>query len=191
MKSNWITSAGHIYFMTNTVREWIPVFCCTNLIHEIFHVWNFYRSKKNIKIYSFVIMPDHIHYIIDIPEGGYSLSDFNRDFKKRIGRITRESVENKQLPIDKFYSTNIKLKNSLTRVPRLFHEALKRRHRFTLWRNNEMPIIIESDYVFEQKVNYINENPVRKGLVEYSENFPFSSGNEKQNQFETDETLLW
>ncbi len=191
MKANWITSPGNIYFMTNTIREWIPVFCCTNLIYEIFHVWNFYRSKKDIKIYSFVIMPDHIHYIIDIPDGDYSLSDFNRDFKKRIGRKTREAVEAKKLIIDPFYSRNKSLKNSLKRVPRLFHEELKRRHRFTLWRTDEIPIIIESNYVFEQKVNYINLNPVRKGFVNYSEDFPFSSGNEKQNLFKTDEILIW
>ena len=191
MKPNWISSAGNIYFMTNTVREWIPVFCCTNLIHEIFHVWNFYRSKRGIKIYSFVIMPDHIHYIIDIPDGDYSLSDFNRDFKKWIGRKTRESVEKKHLSIDPFYSTNIKLKNSLTRVPRLFHEELKRRHRFTLWLSDEMPSIIESSYVFEQKVHYINQNPVKKGLVKHSEHFPFSSGNEIQKLFKVDEILIW
>jgi REP element-mobilizing transposase RayT len=136
-------------------------------------------------------MPDHIHYIIDIPDGEYSLSDFNRDFKKWIGRKTRECVESKQLSIDPFYSTNKSLQNSLKRVPRLFHEELKQRHRFTLWRTDETPIIIESSYVFEQKVNYINLNPVRKGFVKYSEYFPFSSGNEKQNYFKTDKILIW
>jgi len=100
-------------------------------------------------------------------------------------------VEFKQLSIDPFYSTNKSLKNSLKRIPNLFHEELKRRHRFTLWRTDEIPIIIESSYVFEQKVNYINLNPVRKGIVKYSINFPFSSGNEKQNLFKTEEFLIW
>jgi putative transposase len=42
----------------------------------------FYRIRDNAKIYAYVIMPHHLHLIIDMP-AEKSISDYMRDFKRR------------------------------------------------------------------------------------------------------------
>jgi len=60
-------------------------------------------------------------------------------------------------------------------LKKLFHHPKKGNHRFTLWRSDEIPEIIESEPIFEQKMNYIHMNPVRKNLVDDIRLYPFSS----------------
>lgn len=45
----------------------------------------FYRNREKANIFAYVIMPNHIHMIINIPEGG-SISNFMRDFKHMTAR---------------------------------------------------------------------------------------------------------
>ena len=46
---------------------------------------------------------------------------------------------------------------------------------FQLWQQHNHPIEISSDYMFDQKVNYIHANPVKAGIVEYPESWKWSS----------------
>ena len=44
---------------------------------------------------------------------------------------------------------------------------------------SNMAILIESENVFQQKLNYVHENPVRKNYVMREEDWYWSSANEK------------
>ena len=46
---------------------------------------------------------------------------------------------------------------------------------FQFWEQNNHPIEIWSDQIFEQKVDYIHANPVEAGVVEYAEDWIWSS----------------
>ena len=46
---------------------------------------------------------------------------------------------------------------------------------FQIWRNDNHPIILYSNYVISQKVKYIHRNPVESGLVENPEDYLYSS----------------
>ena len=41
------------------------------------------------------------------------------------------------------------------------------------WHNQ--PIVLHNVDIFEQKLNYIHDNPVQEGLVQYPEDFIYSS----------------
>ncbi|NOZ04160.1 MAG: hypothetical protein GXO92_06085, partial [FCB group bacterium] len=103
MIRDWVKDAGCIYFMTNTVRFWLPVFCFKDAIYAVYSTWEYYRRSKNIRYYSYVIMPDHLHYIVWIPEGSFTLSDFQRDLKKFLSRTIKEILLSQSSEIHPFF----------------------------------------------------------------------------------------
>ena len=69
-----------IYFITTTITEKLPVFFDENLCKIVLNNLNFYRDKLGFAIYAYVIMPTHIHLLVQ-QLGDKNISDFMRDFK--------------------------------------------------------------------------------------------------------------
>ncbi len=183
MKRYWIKDAGHIYFLTNTVRFWLPVFCYEKILNLIYNTWEYYRKTKNIKYYSYVIMPNHLHYIIWLPEGSYSLSDFQRDFKKYIGRHVHRILLSQQVNVHPYFKNLPVLVNHRVILKKLTFFPRDKNHTFSLWRSDDKPLIIESEEILEQKLNYIELNQVRGELAKEVNGYPFSSAYQEADKY--------
>jgi len=70
-----------IYFITTTVANKLPIFFNNDLCEIILKNLNFYREKLSFAVYAYVIMPTHIHLLVQ-QLGEKNISDFMRDFKK-------------------------------------------------------------------------------------------------------------
>jgi putative transposase len=72
-------STDELYFVTLTVVNWIDVF--TRRLYNDFVVQNLQwcQQHKNLNIYSYVIMTNHIHMVANVTNG--SLGNVLRDFK--------------------------------------------------------------------------------------------------------------
>ena len=51
---------------------------------------------------------------------------------------------------------------------------------FKFWQSGNHPELVYSDKFFEQKLNYIHNNPVRAGWVEQPEDYLYSSAKDYQ-----------
>ena len=63
-------------------------------------------------------------------------------------------------------------------ILKLFEEAAtadKRGNKYMVWQEGFHPITVESDHFFLEKLNYIHENPVRKGFVDQPIQWRYSS----------------
>jgi hypothetical protein len=101
-------------------------------------------------------MTNYIHLLYQSPDA----SVFLRDFKKfTAGQILRNIKATEPKVIDLF-------------------QDYAGMHRF--WQKTNMPIKIESQKVFDQKKQYIEYNPVRKGYVYPPEHWRYSSANQHQ-----------
>ncbi|HEY5614884.1 MAG TPA: transposase, partial [Bacteroidota bacterium] len=58
---------------------------------------------------------------------------------------------------------------------------------YKVWQQGSHPEAITSQKFFVQKLNYIHENPVRKGYVEKPEHWVYSSA---RNYFLGDDTII-
>lgn len=58
---------------------------------------------------------------------------------------------------------------------------------FKVWQNGNWPEIVESVNFFEQKLNYIHENPVAKWYVEKEEDWRYSSA---RNYINNDNSVI-
>jgi putative transposase len=155
------------YFITFVVVGWIDVFTRSELCDIITDNLNYCIENKNVEIYSFVIMPSHIHLIArsSVDE---KLSNFIRDFKsfsaKRIiNEMGSESFESR--------------KEWLLYMFRFFANGNARNKEFQFWQQTNHPTMLYSNGVIEQKNEYITQNPVNAGIVTAPEYYRYSSAN--------------
>ncbi len=115
-------------------------------------------------IYAWCIMTNHLH-IIAAAEFGFNLSDIIRDFKKYTSKklikalcSNRESRRNWMLKIFK----NAGRKNSNNKF-------------YQLWQQHNHPIELYSNFIMDQKLDYLHFNPVVEGIVYQPQHYPYSS----------------
>jgi putative transposase len=151
----------NLYFITTTIVEWQNVFVSVPAMEIIIDSLKYCCSNKGLHLHGYVIMPNHAHYMVstDPPE---RLPDIIRDFNRFTSRkITSLLDELKWLE-----------------MLEVFHRAAideGRNNRFKVWQEGCRPIGIDSEKFFHQKLNYLHENPVRKGFVEKPEYWQYSS----------------
>ncbi|MBP6303044.1 MAG: transposase [Bacteroidia bacterium] len=159
MPRKTITDQSGVYFLTCTVTEWADVFTRKEYRDVLINSLRFCIQNKGLQLYSWCIMSNHIHFIASAAEG-YSLPDIIRDFKRHTATTILNSLKQ-----DTFESRREWLLRMFT--------TGNERYRF--WAEGNEPKIIYSNNFFDQKLNYIHENPVKAGLVLEAEHYVYSS----------------
>ena len=80
MKSRYkiLLNDDSLYFLTLNVIEKIPVFTNSSYMNIILENFAFYQKNQHLKIFSYIIMDNHIHLIAFHPE---NLSKVIQNFK--------------------------------------------------------------------------------------------------------------
>jgi REP element-mobilizing transposase RayT len=131
-----------VYFYTASIYKWIPILHDDELKEIVINSLKFLVSKRAIKLYGFVIMPNHIHLIIKLI-GGSPISNFQLSFM----RYTAQKI--------KFYLHDNKLP--------ILHDFLvhKKDRSYQFWQRNPLAKEMPSREICEQKLDYIHNNPVQ------------------------------
>jgi REP-associated tyrosine transposase len=144
--------AGFYYF-TLTVRNWYYVFDRHNRFDILGNALSYCKENKGLKLYAYVFMLNHVHLVVS----SHDAIGFVRDFK----RHTSKELLSNMLATE-------------PNVMKLF-EVEGGGHEF--WARTNMPKAIESEKFLIQKVEYVHNNPVRKGYVKRPEYWVWSSAN--------------
>jgi REP element-mobilizing transposase RayT len=149
-----------VYYVTYSVVDWLPVFISSAACDIVTESLNFCHECKGLRINGFVIMPTHIHAIVfDREYDTARLESTLTDFRKFTGRSLSDFAAKHLLPC--------------------FSDALRaasgsdRERRF--WQSSRHPVAIETEYFWRQKLDYLHENPCRKGLVRRARDWRYSS----------------
>ncbi|MFN8345731.1 MAG: transposase [Spirosomataceae bacterium] len=157
-------SEGYIYFLTMTVVDWVDVFTRPIYKNIIVDSLQYCQKEKGLELYAWVLMTNHLHMLASAKEGS-NLSDFLRDFKKFTSKkiveaISNETESRRQWMLYRFNYNGF------------WHP---KNQQFKFWQDgNEAKEIHTNEFVF-QKLHYIHDNPVRMGIVEYPEEYIYSS----------------
>jgi REP element-mobilizing transposase RayT len=145
--------ASATYYLTFTIRNWYYIFDRHNRFEILAKSLRYCQQNKDLKIFAYVFMLNHLHLVASAPD----MIGFVRDFKK-------------------FTSKEI-LRNIIATEPNVLKlfEIEGGKHEF--WQPSNMPKIIESEKYLLQKINYIHNNPLRKQYVGQIENWWWSSAN--------------
>ncbi|MCD4679860.1 MAG: transposase [Bacteroidales bacterium] len=158
-----IIEQDKLHFLTLRVINWIDIFTNKTYKDIIIDNLKYCQKEKGLEIYAYVIMSNHIHLLARA--SGENLSDVLRDFKSYSSKVILKTVQE---------TTESRKKWILNQ----FAFAAKKHSRNTnyqLWTHENHAELIYSNKFIEQKLNYIHNNPVKKGIVEMPEDYLYSS----------------
>ena len=81
------TTTKNLYFVTTTVVNWVDIFSRPKYKHIIIESLQYCQKNKGLEIYAWVLMPNHLHFIIgaqDLDQVHSILRDFKKFTSKKI-----------------------------------------------------------------------------------------------------------
>ncbi len=133
----------HPQFFTATILEWREILVHNKYKDIIVESLRFLVNQKRVKVYAFVIMPNHLHLIWQIREG-HKRQDVQRDFLRFTAQQIRFNMQIHHPQLLEQYEVNAK----------------DRRYQF--WERNALTIDLLTEAVSLQKLNYIHNNPLQE-----------------------------
>lgn len=160
-----IDDEDKLFYITFTCYDWLPLIECTES-YDLVYKWFEYLKTKNIEVIGYVIMPNHIHCLLNFPSKGFSLNTVVSNAKRFMAyEIIKRLSANGQHELLK------KLQGSLS-TSRILKGQLH-----SAFRASFDAKAIRSRKFLLQKMRYMHLNPVRGNynLVEDWRNYLHSS----------------
>ena len=153
-----------VYYLTFSVVEWIDVFSRKIYTDIVLDSLKFCIEKKQLKLFAWCIMTNHIHLIVQSSKG--DLSGTLRDFKKfTSSRIINAIEQNKEES----------RRNWMLWIFKKAGEKNSRNKDYQFWQQENHPVQLSTIPFTLEKLNYIHNNPVKGGIVEKPEDYLLSS----------------
>jgi putative transposase len=149
------------HFVTSTIVDWLPVFTTSDCCDIVTEAFDYCRKHKELKLYGWVIMPNHFHAVVQATE----LSRVMADLKKFTARRLIAQLE-------------IERKEWLLKILRDFRLSHKHESTYQVWQEGFHPQALYSDETISQKLEYLQNNSVRAGFVAAPEHWRYSSAHE-------------
>ncbi len=143
---------GALHFLTGNIARQLPIFeqaaCCGAFIDVCCNL----KERWPFKLISYVLMPDHIHLIVNPKDGR---------IRELAGAL--KSMSARRL-IDE--ATDFSFLREKPDPDGSIHQV---------WQESFKALPLWSDWMIWQKVNYIHNNPVKSGLVRSASEYRWSS----------------
>jgi REP element-mobilizing transposase RayT len=152
----------HLYFITTKAVEYAYLFQRDPVKRLLVDTLDCLHLRQQMTLFAFVIMPNHIHLIVQCPPES-PVKDLVRDYKKHVAdRLVRQyRAEQRQQALDYLAA----------RVDR------PDKQRYKVWEDGYVAKDIFSPEFLRQKLEYIHNNPCQPhwGLVTSPEDYVWSS----------------
>jgi REP element-mobilizing transposase RayT len=153
-----------VYFVTSTVVDWIEVFTRDIYLDILLDSFRFCQQKQGLQMHAWVLMPNHFHLIcsfINNTDPGMVIKNI-KSFTaiKIIDAIINNSRESRKRWMLDLFEKNGKNKKN---------------YRFQFWQHENHPVLLDNEKMYDQRFNYLHENPVRAGFVRAPEDWQYSS----------------
>jgi REP element-mobilizing transposase RayT len=180
MKRNWYKGPECAYFITNTICDWKNIFVTQPFIQIVIDSWKQFQEERHILFYGFVIMPSHLHYIVQPKDQEYGIVEMQRDFKKYTAKlIIRElqtEAEQGDIPLIEIYRKGVLMREPTPVLLETFEKIGRYANQnFKVWLPEDRPEAVQSQKFLKEKLNYIHHNPVKAKIVDEPAAYPLSS----------------
>jgi putative transposase len=143
------------------------------LIQTIYEV----REKLRFKLIGFVVMPDHIHLMV-VPDKKNTISDVMRHIKGRFWRrwnLLGRGMNSPGygVPFHRTGNSSLPGPGDINRAGNSSPPKPK------VWQQSFYDHVIRNRKEFDQRLDYLYNNPVKAGLVEKPEDHEYSSASGK------------
>ena len=144
-----------IYFVSFATVYWIDVFIRESYFELMIQALSFFRKERGMLIYGYCIMPSHVHLLFQAKKENPSA--LIRDLKKFTATNLLNLIRDNQQESRKEW---------LLWMFRRAAAKMSNVKDYQFWQQDNHPIAIYSLSVFEEKLNYIHQNPVKSGFVD-------------------------
>ncbi len=152
------------YFVTFTIVNWVDLFTRKEYCEVLIDSIKYCQKEKGLIIYAWVIMSSHVHMIIGTKDK--EMQNILRDLKSYTSRKLREEIKNHPQESRKEW------------LVWMFERAGKKNGNNTnwqLWQQDNQPIELWDNYMIDNKLTYLHQNPVVAGIVKNAEDYIYSS----------------
>jgi REP element-mobilizing transposase RayT len=133
---------NYVSFFTATVLNWKKLLAKDKYKDIITGSMHFLVADGRVRIFAFVIMPNHIHIVWRV-KNKRNPSDIQRDFLKYTAQQIKLTLQNdNQKYLEEFY-------------------VGANDRKYQIWERNPLISRLTSIELVEQKINYIHANPIR------------------------------
>ncbi|MBS1914698.1 MAG: transposase [Bacteroidetes bacterium] len=153
-----------LYFISFSVVHWIDVFIREEYKQIVVESWKYCQANKGLEIYSWVIMPSHIHMIIGSNKN--KPEDIVRDMKSYTSSQLRKAITE---------HAGESRKEWMVWMMERAGKKNNNNNDWQFWQQHNMPLQVFDSNMFYQKSEYIHRNPVVAGFVEHEEDWLYSS----------------
>lgn len=143
-------------FLTATNLEWKKLLQPDKYKDIIVNSLQFLVEDKRVRLYSFVIMSNHLHLIWQV-QTGVKPQFVQRDFLKYTAQQIKKDLQKNHPPVLSYFEVNAK----------------DRKYQF--WERNALSVELRTTKVFQQKLDYIHYNPVKAGMCRFPEEYKYST----------------
>ena len=151
---------GDTFFVTFSVVGHTPIFEQAQCRDIIIDNLGFYQERGDFTIIAYVVMPNHIHIVVNVKKN-LSVSLCIGNFK----RITSRQI-----------SKHLHDTGNHALIKRLLIAAEQEPAKDTkIWKPRFDSFVLNNIDTLNQKIQYIHNNPVKAGLVENPNDWPYSS----------------
>lgn len=158
------------YFVTLTTVHWIDIFTRKEFKHIILASLQYCQQNKGLVIHAWVLMSSHLHMIISTK--GEPLEAILRDLKKHSSKQIVKTTG----------KINESRSNWLLRAFSKAAQDIKRVNSYKVWKDDNHPVLLDTNKMFEERLQYIHDNPVEAEVVDEPEYYWYSSARDYTGQ---------
>ena len=159
-----VANIRSVHFVTITIIDWVDLLTRPTYKHIIMDSLKYCQQNKGLKIYAYVIMTSHLHFIVSSKEG-FTIPETIRDFKKFTSKKLIEAI--KGYPESRREWLLNKFSYAAGRI--------KRGTNYKVWQDGFHPVELDTNQLLEEKLEYIHRNPVEEEIVHKPEDYIYSS----------------
>jgi REP element-mobilizing transposase RayT len=146
------------HFLTGTIVGWLPILGRPEAAQIVLDSWRFLQDHKRLEIFGYVIMENHVHLIASAEDLGKEIGDFKSFTARKIIDLLQSRGD----------------RGTLGQLE-LFRARHKVDREYQFWQEGSQPKVILGDEMMLQKLEYIHNNPLRRGYVDDPTHWRYSS----------------
>jgi len=146
------------YFMTCTIVGWLPVFTRPDAVQILFDSWDYLKINMGFELYGYVVLENHVHLVASAPDLANAMKSFKMFTARQIIDLLKRSSAHVLLQQLRDYKLGYKTKSE-----------------YQVWQEGSKPKQISSAEMMWQKLEYIHNNPVKRGYVDDPLHWRYSS----------------
>lgn len=148
----------HPHFITCTVLHWIPLFTRVESVQVLLESLKHLQITDNLKIFAYVVLENHLHLIASSDDIAKSIKKFKSYTAKELLALLQKHNVKTILDQLAFYK-----------------KAHKQETTYQVWQEGMQPKLIQTEVMMVEKINYIHNNPIKRGYVDEAKHWRYSS----------------